>query len=254
MLINQALGIDTEGIDLPAYPWMKHIKDSHTNLQLAITENSHDKWYPNAMGTMTHSIELVSRSIAELLRPFVDGYDRFGFKEIRLKNIHVLDVLKWIFPNACFIFVFRKPDAQWSSIARFSKNFEYSNSFNEFLNEYQRLASLYIEFYHKNPESCLFVGENNLLQLDTLEAVLQQINIKHFDRTLLHEQVGLSPSVKSRYFLMRSYRALSKRAESSIVYSTLKKQGIFDVYAQLEQLEYKKGFGIPASQGALAEQ
>lgn len=238
MLINKALGINYEGINLPNYSWMRHIKNSNKNLHLAVAENSHDKWYPNAMGEMTNSVKLVSIAIGELLRPFIDGCDRFGFKEIRLNDINVLNVLKWIFPNAIFVFVFRRPDEQWASISQFSGHFDYSHSLRKFSDEYKRLATFYIDFHNQNPHSCLFVNEKTLLNLDSLEAMLKQIDIDSFQKTLLKEKVGASLSTKSRYFIMRLYGKLTSQAKRNIINLNIKKQGLFDIYNQLEKLEY----------------
>jgi hypothetical protein len=240
LLINKALGIEAAGVDLPSYPWMKHVKDSHTNFNLAIAENAHDKWYPNAMGEMTTSIELASLAVGELLHPFIEGYERFGFKEIRLKSINVLNVLKWIFPNAVFLFVFRQPEEQWNSISQFSKSFEYSRSLTKFSEEYLHLANSYISFHQQNPEACLFVGEDTLLSPAAIESLLNQLGIHTFERNLLQEKVGSSPSPKSRYPIVHLYREAKTDLRRRFASQAFRKQGLFEVYEQLRQLDYSR--------------
>jgi Sulfotransferase family len=244
LLINKALGIESADVDLPRHPWMKHVKDSHTNFKLAIAENAHDKWYPNAMGEMTTSIELASLAVAELFHPFIAGYDRFGFKEIRLKSINTLNVLKWIFPNAVFLFVYRQPDDQWHSISRFSKSFEYSQSLTKFAEEYLHLANSYISFYEQNPERCLFVGEDTLLSPHAIEALLRQLDIGTYEGSLLKEKVGSSPSLKSRYPIVHFYRGLRSAWRRQLARQTFQRQGLLDTYEQLRQLDYSRAMGV----------
>jgi Sulfotransferase family len=240
LLINKALGLEGAGIDLPSHAWMKHVKDSHTNFKLAIAENAHDKWYPNAMGEMTTSIELASLAVGELLHPFIEGYDRFGFKEIRLKSINTLKVLKWIFPNAVFLFVFRQPDDQWSSISRFSKSFEYSQSLTKFSEEYLYLASSYISFYEQNPEACIFAGEETLLSPDAIESLLRKLDIHTYERSLLKEKVGSSPVFKSRYPIVHFYRELRTHWRRQLAWQSFQKHGLFEIYEQLKRLDYSR--------------
>lgn len=240
LLINKALGIESEEISLPSYSWMKHVQDSHTNFSLAIAEGAHDKWYPNAMGEMTNSIELVSLAIGELLHPFLEQYERFGFKEIRLKNINVLKILNWLFPNAIFIFVFREPDEQWNSISQFSQSFDYSQSLAKFSAEYKHLATSYMEFYKENSHSCLFVGEDTLLNSEAVESMLHSLDIYNFEKNLLTKKIGSSSFLKSQYHFVHLYRELKANFRQSIASWYFKKQGLFEIHNQLKQLEHSR--------------
>lgn len=237
MLINKALDINVDNIELPEYSWMKHIKESNFNFKQSFIHNSHNRWYPNAMEDMSQSIHLVSLSIAELFHPLVEKCQRYGFKEIRLENIDTLNILKWIFPESVFLFVFRSPDTQWNSISQFYKTFDYSRSLGYFCQEYSRLASLYLEFYDNNSDSCIFVGEETLLNLDKLKALLTQLNISSFDTSLLKQSVGSSHSSNSSFGLKRLYKYSKSSFRERTAHFFLKRKNVFSIYEKLRLLE-----------------
>lgn len=148
--------------------------------------NKHNEPYPNAIGNWDYSISLLYNSFIHMFQPLND-IKRFGFKEIRLQNSVVLNMLKKMFRNAYFVFLFKDPLFQWNSIknAKQEKFWSYASDVKLFVDEYVRLSNLYINFQNDRT----FWIENTLLyKEENVSKFLEKINIHNFDREIINDR------------------------------------------------------------------
>jgi hypothetical protein len=241
LLVNKSLGIDDSTIDVPTYPWMTYVKKSHDNLCEALESNSHQNaWYPNAMTAMTLPLQSLLLTVALIFKPLLEDCPRFGLKEIRLSNIKTLHMLKWIFPNSLFVFVYRQPSEQWVSINNFLGKFEYSSSAKQFSKEYVRLSQAFREFHESHPDSSFFVSDKTLLDEASLKQIFEKIEINQFDGGLAKVKTGSSKLFESRYYLVRACRSRLNWLKSQYLKFLFWQTGAYSAYSAMLDLELKQ--------------
>lgn len=86
---------------------------------LTDTSGLAEKWVANMYPSMEHLLNAHSTFWQTLLgEPARErGFDRWGFKEVRYGIEHAI-YLKWVFPNARFVFLIRNPYDCWASYRR----------------------------------------------------------------------------------------------------------------------------------------
>jgi hypothetical protein len=163
------------------------VKTSLNEMYHSYKENKHVSFYPNAIGNLDTTIDVLNGSISNLLKPWAPKLKRFGFKEIRT-NMETLDYLRDTFEKSLFIFCFRDPIKQWPSV-RASRFWPYSKELNAFLDEYYKLSNIYMEFAAKNNINA-FVENIDLRDLSKIKTIISYLNIPQIDSSLIYVTVS----------------------------------------------------------------
>jgi hypothetical protein len=150
--------------------------------------NKHLKFYPNAIGNLDETIEIINSSISTILKPWAKELKRFGFKDIEVNNIQTLDYLKEIFEQSLFTFCFRDPIKQWPSVRK-AGWWLYSKDINSFLDEYYRLSNIYLEFAFKNSINA-FIENTDLRDLSKIKTIISYLNIREIDTSIIDVTVS----------------------------------------------------------------
>ncbi len=90
-------------------------------------------------------------------------------------------MLDELFPNSRTIFLFRDPLSQWPSVQKM--DWEKCQTLNEFLNEYTRLAKLYIE------HGGLFVCNDSLKSRDRMRKLTSTLNLPAVNDEMIDDGV-----------------------------------------------------------------
>jgi hypothetical protein len=159
------------------------VKNSLVQMYDSYKNNKHMSFYPNAIGNLDTSIDVVNSSISNILKPWASSIKRFGFKDIGIKDIQTLRHLKQIFPKSLIVFCFRDPLIQWPSV-RASGWWTYCKDVEAFLNEYFRLSRIYLEFAAKNGLDA-FVENTDLKDSMKIKNIISYLNIPRVDPDLI---------------------------------------------------------------------
>jgi hypothetical protein len=165
-------------------------------LQQCLVSKSHTSFYANAAKDIEPIRTEIYRSILDLLEP-PEGYRRSGYKEIGTIDNNSLMRIAELFPNSHFIFLFRNPLQQWGSVGFLKSFWEYSKQINSFLQEYNRLASIYLNTTLKN---AFFVEDISLRDEKKVERIFKQVNLQDFDRSLIGKTISTTNKYKTSLF------------------------------------------------------
>lgn len=152
-------------------------------LKLAIVRNKHSEFYANANYDLRSIIQELTSLLKTTYRPLVGN--RFGFKEINVVNGEVLYMLKSIFCDCYFIFIYRKPIPQFVSV-KASGYFKYSTNCELFLREYERLSYIYLT-YHKETGEGIFVENEKLKCIDFVRSLFSELGLTRLDASLIDD-------------------------------------------------------------------
>lgn len=158
----------------------------------ALWNEKHDKFYPNALTNLDETKQLLINALATLLRPPADlEINRSGFKEMRIKSIQTLNYLTEIFPNSKTVFIFRNPLTQWNSVEKKKHwwDHEISPHLKAFLEEYERIANIYLNFIENN-EKAVFVEHNRIKSEKDIIKLFKFCDLHQFDASLIDDKVG----------------------------------------------------------------
>jgi hypothetical protein len=165
------------------------VKASLIHMYNSYDTNKHIYFYPNAIGNIDTTIDLINSSISNILKPWAIRLKRFGFKDIGVKEIQTLEHLKEIFPKSFFIFCFRNPLEQWCSVSKLQHFWSYAKDLQAFLDEYSRISTIYMEFAKKNDVE-LFIENADLKNYAKIKKIIHRINIPKIDKTLINLTVS----------------------------------------------------------------
>lgn len=163
------------------------VKISLSELYYSYKDNKHLSFYPNAIGNLNSTVDILNSFVSDLLKPWAPEIKRFGFKEIT-SNMQILDYLKETFQQSFFIFCFRNPVKQWPSV-RASRFWYYSKDLTCFLEEYNKISNVYLEFAAKNHINA-FVENIDLRDLSKIKTIISYLNIPKIDTSLLDATVS----------------------------------------------------------------
>ncbi len=170
------------------------VKNSLFAMYDSFRNDRHLSFYPNAIGNIDQTIELINNSICNLLKPWDLRWKRFGFKDIGVNDIYTLDYLKELFINGAFIFCFRNPIKQWPSVQA-SGWWPYSVDIESFLTEYYRISSIYLEFSDKTGIKT-FIENTDLRNMEKLKIIIAELDISGIDFSLTDSTVSSAKSNK----------------------------------------------------------
>ncbi len=162
--------------------------DSLLEMYNSYKEDKHLNFYPNAMGNLDSTINLLNSAISNILKPGLTALNRFGYKEISAKNIGTLNYLKEIFQESIFVFCFRDPMKQWPSV-RSLDWWPYSKSIDAFLDEYYRVSNIYLEYASNNCVKA-FVENNDLREHAKVKKIMSYLNVDKIDTELINVTVS----------------------------------------------------------------
>ncbi len=149
-------------------------------LQRAFGAGDHSQNYAMAFPEMEPAIEALRQAFARLF-PAVEGVERIGFKEIRVRDERTLHGLRALFPNARFVFLFRDPSTQWPSVKRM--HWPETQALDQFLTMYERMAGIYLEF------GGLFLENSSLYDRAHVRALVDELKLPGFDERLIGDGV-----------------------------------------------------------------
>ena len=164
------------------------VKASLTHMYDSFTSNKHLSFYPNAIGNLDSTINIINSSLSNMLKPWAPALKRFGFKDIEVKNIHTLEYLKEIFPQSFFLYCFRNPLTQWPSVHKLEDWWPYGKEVQAFLDEYYRLSNIYLDFASKTGN--IFIENNDLKNEDKVKKIIHHLNIPKIDYSLINVTVS----------------------------------------------------------------
>lgn len=177
---------------------------------------SHVSFYANATKDLREVQEEIKESIIKVLTPPTE-HSRIGYKEINTKSQTSLLNLEKLFPESNFVFLFRDPLEQWGSVGFLKSFWDYSKKVDLFLQEYERVASIYLNTPVKKS---FFIENTSLKDKDKVTGLLKKLNIDHFDETLVGKTI--SSTNKKKISLYEKARILSSKAFR--LYQEMKKQ------------------------------
>jgi hypothetical protein len=200
------------------------VKHSLKKMYECYDNNKHLSFYPNAIGNLGSTIDILNSSISNFLRPWASKIKRFGFKDIEIKDIHTLIYLKEIFANSFVIFGFRNPLKQWPSIYALKDWWSYQ-TLQAFLDEYFRISNIYLEFAEKYGIPA-FIESDDLKHPDKVRRLIEYLNIPKIDETLINVIVDTAkgheiPEIETAMILSsKAYENYLKMLELSIKFFT----------------------------------
>ena len=159
-----------------------------TRLGNCFEQNKHNAFYANATYDMSLLQQQIQEEIFQLLTvPEQLSFSRVGYKEIGTTSLQSLENLKKFFPNCYFIFLFRNPLKQWGSVGYLKSFWQYSQKLSYFLEEYRRLAQIYLSISWENT----FFLENTSLRDETkVKKALSLLGINSCDQSLLDRTIS----------------------------------------------------------------
>tara|TARA_B100000609_G_C17176819_1_gene414804 strand:- start:78 stop:665 length:588 start_codon:yes stop_codon:yes gene_type:complete len=165
--------------------------------------------YMNAMGHLEKFKEGLINSLCENLKPTRDDIKRVGFKDIRLKSINTLMGLLEIFPNSKFIFMFRNPLMQWTSV-RVHRYWDYSSHPKKFLKEYVHISDILIDF-SRLEKNVFFLEDIEIDMSSKMDNLLNFAEINGIDHEVIEQKYsvkGLNRTIdKNTESLIKSHKA-----------------------------------------------
>jgi hypothetical protein len=189
----------------------------------SVLSHFNEKWPPNKFFVSDYNLENLSGEWIANLYPPVNflknshralfrewfekpaekfGVKRWGFKEVRYTIDHAR-YLKWLFPEAKFLFIYRNPfrafltirGAKWYSISPYL----ISNPL-IFASHWKFLLEGFIDG-HKEVDGMLVKFEDLVQGNLNLEKIRKHVNMHHIDKNLLKKKVGARAfDKKLRYY------------------------------------------------------
>jgi hypothetical protein len=159
------------------------VKNSLIQMYDSYKSDKHLGFYPNAIGNLDTTMDILTSSISNILKPWASSINRFGFKDIGVNDIQTLTYLKEIFPKSLIVFCFRNPLMQWPSV-RASGWWAYCNDLETFLNEYFRLSSIYLTYASINDINA-FVENTDLKDHIKIKNIINYLNLPRVDLDLI---------------------------------------------------------------------
>ena len=98
-----------------------------------------------------------------------------------------LENLKKFFPNCYFVFLFRNPIKQWGSVGYLKSFWQYSQKLSYFLEEYSRLAQIYLSVSWGNT---FFLENESLRNEEKVNQAMSILGINSFDQSLLERTIS----------------------------------------------------------------
>ena len=192
------------------------------NLKKSFRTGDHTLIVENAIRDLEEPISLLKSALATSFRP-VNNVKRSGFKEIRIRSVETLAGLKELFPKSCIIFFFRDPLEQWRSIKAFGRHdypgdvfYKMARNIDLFLEEYDKLAAIYMKF------SADFIENKLLFDKEKLYRLLHFLGIDHVDESLIGNKIRETPNKKEitheenkKILDSKAYRDYQKMVELS---------------------------------------
>ena len=192
------------------------------NLKKSFRTGDHTLIVENAIRDLEEPISLLKSALATSFRP-VNNVKRSGFKEIRIRSVETLAGLKELFPKSCIIFFFRDPLEQWRSIKAFGRHdypgdvfYKMARNIDLFLEEYDKLATIYMKF------SADFIENKLLFDKEKLYRLLHFLGIDHVDESLIGNKIRETPNKKEitheenkKILDSKAYRDYQKMVELS---------------------------------------
>ncbi|MDB5118017.1 MAG: sulfotransferase family protein [Mucilaginibacter sp.] len=219
LLINQMKKVNSDD----------NVKLSLSRMYHSYNDNKHLEFYANAIGNLDSSIEMVSSAISNILKPWAPGVKRFGFKDIDPVSSQTLGYLKEIYPQSIFMFCFRDPLTQWSSICKLDWPMSKTRDVKAFLDRYHLMASMFLQYAEKNDINA-FVENNDLRNEARVNLIMKYLNIPKIDSSLINVTVGslagdkLTPIEKETILKSEAYKDYKEmRKISSAFYEDQKK-------------------------------
>ena len=166
-------------------------------------KNLNNQWVAN----LTPEIRYLKDSNRLMIREWLGksakekfGINRWGFKEVRLSIDHA-KYLKWLFPNARFLFIYRNPiDAykswkgnRWRSIWPGY----YSRSPLAFARHWKVLIKGFLEGYEE-VDGYMVKFEDLISSKTEIQKIADHIGVKSLDSSVLEKRIGAPKSIKSR--------------------------------------------------------
>lgn len=137
--------------------------------------------YMHAMGNLDNLKVTLIKGIMDQFHP-LGNLERFGFKDIRIRDKNTLTSLINLFPNCKFIFLFRNPLDQWPSV-NYYKWWNYSNEITDFLEEYQRISQIFLEYSYRN--NSIFIENINFDNPRVMSLLMKFLKIKGINPKLV---------------------------------------------------------------------
>lgn len=170
-----------------------HLNKEREALKQAFNSGQHNAWYPNGLPDWRESSDLLMRSF-EALFPGHPETGRFGFKEISVQDTVSLAMLTTHYHNAYVLIVFRNPVEQWQSIRNFGAEsyWPYAGDLEAFVDEYVRLANIYIELHAMRSARTVFIENRQLRNAAFIKNLFSYLKLASFDAAILKDNVGTS--------------------------------------------------------------
>jgi hypothetical protein len=172
-----------------------NVKDSLIKMHESYKNNKHIHFYPNAIGNLDTTIDVLTASIANQLKPWTKKIRRFGYKEIDIKNIQTLYHLNEVFPNCIFLFCFRNPILQWVSIQKKLAWFPNCKKLESFLDVYYQISNIYLEFA-SNRNLISFIENTDLQDRTKIERIIRYANISQIDSKLINTTINSADNLE----------------------------------------------------------
>jgi hypothetical protein len=179
----------------------------------------HTSFYANATNDTRPIGEEIKKLIVNLLKPPLE-YSRIGYKEINITSQLSLLRIQKFFPNSHFIFLFRNPLLQWGSVGFLKSFWDYSQSLNTFLEEYERIANIYL---NTCLERAFFVEDISLKDREKVQKITKKVNLSNFDSSLIGKIISstnkrkLTPLEKIRIFSSKAFRIYQKMKQRELL-------------------------------------
>jgi len=177
----------------------------------SFTSGDHSVNYCMAFPKLDSSMDALFTALKGLFQPVVD-VNRVGFKEITVRDGATLDILKTLCPRAAFVFLFRNPAEQWPSVKKMA--WEKTRTVNQFIDEYRRLAEIYLE------RDGLFIESSSLYDSEKVDNLIRGLDIAGYDASLLGDGV---------------YAMTGKEPLDAGEAEQLKESGILELYAAMQE-------------------
>jgi hypothetical protein len=149
-------------------------------------------------------------ALQHLFAPVI-AVDRIGFKEITVRGIATLQALRELFPQAQFVFLFRDPEPQWPSVR--SMGWSTTKTLDAFLEEYRRLAEIYMNF------GGIFLETTSLYDRARVRRLFETLGLSSFDEKLIGDGVF---AMKGKTPLTEHEALQIKGSEASMAYQKMR--------------------------------
>jgi hypothetical protein len=177
------------------YPQDKWLLSNRNNYEKKLHRQVTDNLYPDVLDLIEGYRNLI-RTV--LKTPAIDrGYQRWGFKEVRLTSKHGI-YLKWLFPKAKFLLLYRNPYEAYKSIHH---NLGKWNLFSQWpteqilnVSDFARHWFLLVQGYLEDAQKleAILIPYENLVRDEGLIADISLYLNLELDRTVIKQKIGSS--------------------------------------------------------------